>query len=93
MTASVVSWESLKIFKIFFSKKISTTAFRLDNLVKRMVFCYLQTIDGEFPLECKNDNNNNNNNDNNNDGKKSSHVYETADKPRFSFQPKCVIFS
>ena len=56
---------------------MSTTAFRLDNLVKRMVFCYLQTIVGEFPFECKNDNNNNNNNDNNNnnnndnnDGKK-----------------------
>ena len=44
------------------------TTFRLDNLVKRMVFCYPQTIVGEFPLECKNDNNNNNND--NNDGKK-----------------------
>ena len=46
---------------------MSTTAFRLDKLVKRMVFCYLQTIVGEFPFECKNDNNNNDNNNNNND--------------------------
>ena len=47
-----------------------------------MVFCYPQTIVGEFPLEYKNDNNNNNDN---NDGKNSSHVYQIADKPSFSF--------
>ena len=56
-----------------------------------MVFCDPQTIVGEFPLECKNDNNNNNKD--NNDGKKSSNVYKAADKRSFSFQPKCVIFS
>ena len=55
-----------------------------------MIFCDLQTIVGEFPLEYKNDNNNNNDN---NDGKKSSNVYEAADKRSFSFQPKCVIFT
>ena len=62
-----------------------------------MVFSYPQTIVGEFPLECKSDDNNNNDNNNNNNdnnnGKKISQVYEAADKPSFSFQPKCVIFS
>ena len=81
----------LKNFQnLLFKKKISTKAFRLDNSVKPMVFCDLQTIVGEFPLEYKNDNNNNNDN---NDGKKSSNVYEAADKRSFSFQPKCVIFT
>ena len=66
ITAYVASKEFCKIFSIFFSKEISTTTFRLDNLVKRMIFCYPRDIVGEFPLECKNDNNNNNDN---NDGK------------------------
>ena len=66
------------------------TAFRPDNLVKRIVFCYPSAIVGEFPLECKNDNINNNDN---NDDKQSSHVYKPAGKPNFSFQPKCLVFS
>ena len=60
-----------------FQEKISTTAFKLDNLVKSVVFCYPRDVVGEFPLvsnriklraqmECNNNNNNNNNNDNNN---------------------------
>ena len=54
MTASIVSKEFYKLSKSSFQEKISTTAFRLDNLVKRMVFCcYPRDIVGEFPLECK----------------------------------------
>ena len=43
------------------------TTFRLDNLVRRVVFCYLRDIVGEFPLGRKNYRDNNNNNNNNDD--------------------------
>ena len=54
MTASVVSLEFYKILRIF----------RLDNFVKRVVFCYPRDIVGEFLLECKSDNSNSNNHNN-----------------------------
>ena len=49
VTASVVSKEFYKIFRIFFSRKnIKDNVFRSDNLVKRVVFCYPREIFGEF---------------------------------------------
>ena len=60
-------WCSTKFPESSFQEKISATAFGLHNLVKRVVFCYLRDIVGEFPLGRKNYGDNNNNNNNNND--------------------------
>ena len=60
-------WCSTKYSESSFQEKMSMTAFRLDNLVRRVVFCYLRDIVGEFPLGRKNYGDNNNYNNNNDD--------------------------
>ena len=43
-------WRSTKFSEAPFQEKMSTTASRLDDLVKFVIYCYPRHVVGEFPL-------------------------------------------